>query len=110
MGVVKESVSHDLRHQNSDFFDLVTTKSIPTENKILYLGLHALSSRPKQSCFNDGHISESIDEFLQLIDDPEHLGAFPRLKSALTEKGYRVRAYMLKAWRRKLRKRFLPKS
>ena len=107
-------ISNNLRHYKSDFSDLIVAKSIPTEHKILYLGLRALSNPAKAvanpSCIDDHRISENIDELLQSIQKSTDRGAMARLRPVLLENGYRVRTRVRKFWKRKILKRLFRKE
>ncbi len=110
----REMVSRNLRHQTSDISDLVTANSIPTEHKMLYLGLRALSSHtraaPNHNCVDEARISESVDELLQLIEKSTPRGPVARLQSMLLENVYRIRTRIQKFWRRKINRRIRRKN
>jgi hypothetical protein len=92
-------IRRELWHQRCGISELLTGDSIPSEYKLLYVGLRALSGRRHVSRTPKDLSATEVSEFLQLIDNLHDHQQVVRLQAELTDKSnelFKLRMEMLK--------------
>lgn len=80
------AVRRDFRHHASDLSDLLEDQIIPTEYKLLYMGLRALSSRDSPATAQEEAPTKSANDLLRLLDAFHDQERLARLENELTER------------------------
>jgi hypothetical protein len=97
--IATAGIQRELWHQRCEISELLTADSIPSEYKLLYVGLRALSGRSHVSRGPNDSPATDLSEFLRLIDNLHDHQQVVRLQAELTEKNhelFKLRAEMLK--------------
>ena len=92
-------IRRELWHQRCEISELLTADSIPSEYKLLYVGLRALSGQRNVSTMPTDSSATDVSEFLRLIDNLHDHQQVVRLQAELTEKNnelFKLRTEILK--------------
>ena len=107
-GVGEFAVRPELRHERSAIGEILSSKAIPVEHKVLYLGLRALS-RQESSGGAAADAARPVGELLRLLEELRDQNRCAQLQTELAgakNEIARVRAEMLKkanrAWRQRI--------
>jgi glycosyltransferase involved in cell wall biosynthesis len=87
---LNEAVAGELRHHAGETLELLHEEQLPTEHKLLYLGLRALTidgfvRSTSHRSTREGLISESIGQFFKLLERFHDQHEMARLQSAIAE-------------------------
>jgi hypothetical protein len=83
-------VREELRHYKSEMTDLLEDRSIPTEYKLKYLGLHALSGNESASTVPEDVKERTANHLLQLFDSLHDEERLVQLQSELMERDHEL--------------------
>jgi hypothetical protein len=83
-------IREELRHYKSEMTDLLEDRSIPTEHKLMYLGLRALSSGESASTAPDDTQGRTANHLLRLFDGFHDEERLVQLQSELTERNHEL--------------------
>jgi hypothetical protein len=83
-------VRGELRHYESAMSDLLEDRSIPTECKLLYMGLRALFSHDSATTAHEDAPSQSPNHLLRLLDEFHDHERLAQLQTALTQRNDEV--------------------
>jgi hypothetical protein len=87
-------IRDELRHYKTEMTDLLEDRSIPTEYKLLYMGLRALSSTESAVAASDETQGPNATQLLRLLDEFHDNERLAQMQSELTERNddlYRLR-------------------
>jgi hypothetical protein len=83
---VQNAIAHELRHYTNESFELLHGLDIPTEYKILYLGLRALSSQESKPVTSSEKMTSCTGKFLELIEELHEEELVAKLQDHVAEK------------------------
>lgn len=75
----------DLRHHRSELAELLKDRSVPTEYKLIYLGLRALQDRDSAWAGSEDTSAQSATHLMQLLDEFHDAQRLAQLQGELTE-------------------------
>jgi hypothetical protein len=83
-------IRDELRHYKTEITDLLEDRSIPIEDKLMYMGLRALSSTGSALAASDETLGRSANQLLRLFDEFHDDERLAQLQSELTKRNDEV--------------------